>query len=133
MSTPCLLPSTAHGVNIAFMKHMMSRLLGRLRELGLSEAEFARAIGESGQAVHNWKKRESIPNDKLAKVAKAVDVTVDWLLTGVSQPSGAMEESAVYNDLPVDLVHAWQGMDKPTRVHLLAIAVALSAKGPRGR
>lgn len=117
------------------MKNMMSRLLGRLRELGISEAEFARSIGESGQVVHNWKMRESIPGDKLAKVAKAIGKTTDWLLkeTETSSEHDIMEESAVYENFPIELAHAWQNMDKTTRSHLLAIAVALSAKRPRSR
>lgn len=116
------------------MKQMTTKLLERLRDIGLSQAEFARSIGESGQVVQNWKKRESIPNDKIAKVAKAIGVTTDWLLNQddeLPEQYMAKEASSVYGNFPLELARAWQVLDTSTREHLLAIAVALSKKDYR--
>jgi transcriptional regulator with XRE-family HTH domain len=55
------------------------------RRLGLSQAEFARLIKESQQVVNNWRRRGAIPGRKLPKVAGALGVTVEELVT-VNRP-----------------------------------------------
>jgi len=62
------------------MQNLMTRLLSRLKEIGISEAAFARLIGESGQTFHNWKSRGNIPSWKIAKVVKAARMSADALL-----------------------------------------------------
>lgn len=104
MSTACLLiPAPEQGINNVFMANIMTRLLGRLRELDVSEAEFAREINESIQTFHNWKKRGSIPASKIVKVAKAAKVSADWLLSGDTninkQGVGADMERVRWNEL----------------------------------
>jgi transcriptional regulator with XRE-family HTH domain len=114
-------------VNTVFMKPVINRMLRRIDDLGMSQAEFARAIGESPQNVGNWKTRGAIPANKLTIVAKVLGITVDQLLTDRGAlEHGVMEESTGYNTIPRDLADAWQRIDKTMRDHLLEIIKSLA-------
>lgn len=111
------------------MEKITDRLFRRLREIDKSPADFAREIGENDQVVHNWKKRGAIPAKKLPKVARALNETVDWLLSEEKPLNfGAMEDSKHYTSLPIELLEIWQNMDTSMRTHLLAIARTLVRK-----
>ncbi len=59
-------------------------MLELARGRDLTQVELAKRIGESQQVVNNWKRRGAIPGRKLAKVARALGVTVEEILTGAS-------------------------------------------------
>ena len=69
------------------MGNQITRLDDRLSELNLSFADLARMVAETPQAVNNWRKRGRIPGAKLSKVAAALFVTTDWLLSGETEKS----------------------------------------------
>ncbi len=52
---------------------------------GLSQDELAKRIGVAQQNIARWEKGERIPGAKnLIKISKALDVSIDWILTGES-------------------------------------------------
>ena len=69
------------------MSDIIKRLAQQVSNLPGGWAELARRINEKPQTVNNWKARGQIPAAKLAKVASALEVTADWLLSGSQQPS----------------------------------------------
>lgn len=58
-------------------------------------AELGRRTGESPQALNNWRSRGRIPGPKITKIAEAVGVTTDWLLSGARPRLSAFNRSAV--------------------------------------
>jgi len=59
----------------------IDRIAGLLRARHLSWAEFARQIGTTDQRLYNWRKR-GLPSEEVLKVAEALGVSTDWILTG---------------------------------------------------
>ena len=78
-------PLSANGPKIMDKVRRMDevrRMLQLARGRDLTQAELAKRIGESQQVVNNWKRRGAIPGRKLAKVARALGVSVEEILTG---------------------------------------------------
>lgn len=59
-----------------------------LKQKGIKNAEFARSLGVKPQSVNNWLNRSGIPNAKLSEVANVIDVSIDYLLTGINKNTG---------------------------------------------
>jgi phage repressor protein C with HTH and peptisase S24 domain len=53
-----------------------------LKTKGIKKVEFARLINVSPQSLNNWFNRTGIPNSQLSNIAKAINVPIDYLLTG---------------------------------------------------
>lgn len=69
-------------VNFAFMtRKPIDRLLGRLSEMGKSEADFCREFGITAQRLNNWKKR-GIAKHQLIPVATYIGRSAEWLEKG---------------------------------------------------
>ena len=121
------------------MPDVISRLLEQLDRERLSEAEFARRIGESIQTVHNWKKRHNIPSPKLPRAAQTINTTTDWLLTGrdpcpatlqVAEPNG--EKYVIDRQaLPAEFIQAFARLDNDMRERIIFITIALATKPKR--
>jgi transcriptional regulator with XRE-family HTH domain len=63
------------------------RLKQRRQQKGFNQADFARAMSVSQQQIARWEGGQNDPTgDALARMAKALDCTVDWLLGLVAQP-----------------------------------------------
>ncbi len=97
------------------------RLLELARGRDLTQVELAKRIGESQQVVNNWKRRGAIPGRKLAKVAHALGVTVEEILTG--QRLGT-DEPADFDPDTLRLARAFQLLSPRDRAHVQAVADA---------
>ena len=54
-----------------------------LDEKGIKNADVARATGISNMTLSDWKRGKSVPKaDKMKKIAKYLNVSVDYLMTG---------------------------------------------------
>jgi len=99
---------------------MWERIDKRLRELGLSDADLARALGVMSQHVHNWRKR-GIPARRLLEIAQALRMPRDWLLTDeiapIEKAAGAELEQQTH-----DLVRSFVQLSRRDRQNLLDIA-----------
>lgn len=59
------------------------KISSRRKELGLSQADLARAIGVSRGSVNKWEKGDiSIKGDNLSALARILKCDVNWLLNG---------------------------------------------------
>lgn len=93
----------------------------------MSQADFARAVGETPQTVQNWKTRGAIPGNKLPTVARVLNTSVDWLLTGTEKVALAIkEEQTPYGAVPTQLIEAWQHLDDATRTCVLNLVQQLA-------
>lgn len=61
------------------------RLYSVLAERRIAAGDFAATIGESPQALGNWRSRGGIPAKKTAKVADALGLRRGWLETGAGE------------------------------------------------
>ena len=60
------------------------RIFERLQQLSISQKEFARKAGIQQSTISEWKKNKTNPSsDKILAICKALDVTPEWLLSGV--------------------------------------------------
>lgn len=71
-------------------------LLNRRKELGLTQADIAKAVGVSRVSVSLWEKGETTPKGiYIPLLAKILNCDVNWLLTGQGSPVPARSESNV--------------------------------------
>lgn len=84
---------------------MLGRRIGALRrERGLSQAELAARLGISASAMGMYEQGRREPSvDTLVALARELDVTTDYLLTG--KPDSRMDEEA-YSRMLQHLVNA---------------------------
>lgn len=76
-----------------------------LQEKGLKAADITRATGIKSPVFSEWKKGKSKPNtEKMIKIAKFLDVSVEYLMTGKEPNAGPLysEENA---DLLIEITH----------------------------
>lgn len=66
-----------------------------LEATGKTSAEIAKAIDASPQSVNNWQKR-GISKKGAQEIAKAFNLSLDWILTGQGS-SHALSDSSAYN------------------------------------
>jgi len=66
------------------MKHLnaVDRMLDCMNEKHIRDVDLYTAIGVSKQRFGGWKTRGSIPKDMLEPVAKTLNVSLEWLMTG---------------------------------------------------
>lgn len=63
-----------------------ARLAGRMEQLGVSQAELARRVGLSQQAIGKLVHGKSRETPKLHQIARALGTTPDYLLGNVADP-----------------------------------------------
>jgi transcriptional regulator with XRE-family HTH domain len=103
------------------------RMLELARSRGLTQAELAKRIGESQQVVNNWKRRGAIPGRKLAKLARALGVSVEEILTG-QRPRA--DEPIDFDPDTLRLARALQLLSPRDRAHVQAVADAFGESVP---
>ena len=60
------------------------RIFARISELGITQKEFAIRCGIPETTVSDWKKKKTNPTaEKILVICKVLDVTPEWLLSGV--------------------------------------------------
>lgn len=97
-------------------KNLGERILDLRGQKGMSQTALAERLEVSSTAVWNWEQNGVTPRPAmLKKIAKALDVSESYLLTGVDAPrhgrtaaqiiKAAAEEIAALNGVPVNRVH----------------------------
>ncbi|MDX1538852.1 helix-turn-helix transcriptional regulator [Arsukibacterium sp.] len=94
---------------LAYMK-MSERILSRRKWLKLTQESVAKVVGVNRVSVSNWEtdsKSGGMPSGKhLIKLAQALNVTPEWLLTGdedAKQKGGVSDHAATYTIGSFDL------------------------------
>ena len=60
------------------------RIFERLKQLSMTQREFADKAGIQQSTISEWKKNKTNPSsDKILAICKALDVSPEWLLSGV--------------------------------------------------
>ncbi len=108
------------------------RIIERLKQLSMTQKEFAKKAGIQESTISEWKKNKTNPSsDKILAICKALDVTPEWLLSGVDPAASRVKNQKYYVvDLDTDtgkLVVEFNKLEKPQRDRILGYAEAFSA------
>lgn len=100
-----------------------TRLRQARKKIGLSGPQLARALGVSAQTVSEWERGKYFPEaDRLAAIARAVSVRVDWLLGGTngveSIPSSSSGGGRLVSKIPFDDLPTFDPLDRSGRMSL---------------
>ena len=108
------------------------RIIERLQQLSMSQKEFAKQVGIKESTISEWKKNKTNPSsDKILAICKALDVTPEWLLSGVD-PAASRSKNQTYYVIDVDtdtgrLVAEYNKLEKSQRDRILGYVEAFSS------
>lgn len=101
------------------------RIQQRLDDLGLKQADIARATGKSTAAVTKWLRGENVPKiESLQEIAKLLKISQEWLLTG-QHPETSNAEMTKHQ------VRSWVSEEQPPE-GMVAIKYLRSVVGALG-
>lgn len=105
------------------------RIFERLRQLSITQKEFAEKAGIQQSTISEWKKNGTNPSsDKILAICKVLDVSPEWLLSGVDPAANCGKNHEYYVvDVNTDtgvLVSAFNKLDKSKRDRILGYVEA---------
>ena len=100
--------------------------------LGMTQKEFAQKTGIQESTISEWKKNRTNPSsDKILAICKALDVSPEWLLSGVDPAASRGKNQKYYViDISTDtgtLVSEFNRLDKSQRDRILGYVEAFAA------
>ena len=115
------------------------RIFERLRLLSMSQKEFSEATGIQQSTISEWKKNKTNPSsDKILTICKVLDVSPEWLLSGVD-PAASRTKNHKYYVVNVEtdtglLISGFNQLEKADRDRILGYAQAfLTMKEASGK
>ncbi len=107
--------------------NIQDRIRQRRKQLGLSMSDVANACGVAWQSVQRWETTAAPKRNNLLVVAKALKVSIEWLVTGQGplSPDATLDFSKLSGS-EAQLVMYFRAMNEPHKCQLLQMANALS-------
>ncbi len=111
------------------LKTIGQRIEAIRREKGLTQAEFARALGVSQSAVSKYLNNRLPPADVLLRMAQLGRTTMEWILTGEKAYwyAGKVEEETVAYDADLSLARSISRLPQDARQALVTLIHRLGA------
>ena len=108
------------------------RIFERLKQISMTQREFAERAGVRQSTISEWKKNRTNPSsDKILAICRALDVSPEWLLSGVDPAASRGKNQEYYVvDLDTDtgtLVSEFNKLDQSQRDRLMGYLAALSS------
>ena len=108
------------------------RIFERIKQLSMTQKEFAKKAGIRQSTISEWKKNKTNPSsDKILAICKALDVSPEWLLSGVDPAENRGKNQVYYTvDLSTDcgvLVTEFNKLEKQERDRILGYVAAFAA------
>ncbi len=106
------------------------RIFDKITELDLTQKEFARRTGIPETTVSDWKKKRTNPAaEKILIICKVLNVTPEWLLSGV-EARGTRSNPATIIAIDTatevgELVAVYNSCDTVTQARILGYAQAM--------
>lgn len=105
------------------------RIFERLQQLSMPQKEFARKAGIQQSTISEWKKNKTNPSsDKILAICNALDVTPEWLLSGVDPAASRGKNQDFYTvDIHSEmgqLITEFNALDKGQRDRILGYVEA---------
>ena len=108
------------------------RIFEKIRQLDMTQKEFAEETGIKQSTISEWKKNGTNPtSDKIMVICKVLNVTPEWLLSGVDKAGrrGSVQDYIVIDkDSDIGMVlELYKSMDSDTRNRIFGYMEALSS------
>ena len=109
------------------------RIFMLLEEKGMTQKEFSDRTGIATTTISDWRKKNTNPgSDKILSICAALDVTPEYLLSGVTEDS-LRGQQVDYMIVPQGteerfVLESFSSMDFSKRKHLLAYIKLLAEK-----
>ena len=109
------------------------RIFERLKQISMSQKEFSELAGIRQSTISEWKKNKTNPSsDKILAICKALDVSPEWLLSGVDPAASRGKNQEYYVvDVKTDtglIVERFNRLDRSRRDRLMGYIEALTAE-----
>ena len=109
------------------------RIFDKLDKMNMTQKEFSERTGIPQTTISDWRKKHTNPAaEKIMVICKVLNVTPEWLLSGVQQEqtrSKPMEWYAIDADTDSGrIITAFNSMDTNLQQRLLGYAEALADK-----
>ena len=105
------------------------RVFERLKQISMTQKEFAEKSGIKESTISEWKKNKTNPSsDKILSICRTLDVTPEWLLSGVD-PAASRGKTQEYYVIDVNtdsgkLIAEFNKLDKSARDRILGYVEA---------
>ena len=109
------------------------RIFAKLEELNMTQKEFSELTGIPQTTISDWRKKRTNPTaEKILIICKVLNVTPEWLLSGI-EPQGSRGNPQKWYVISAEtesgeLITAYNSMDSGLQARLLGYAQALSAR-----
>lgn len=106
------------------------RIFDRLERLNMTQKAFSEQTGIPQSTISDWRKKKTNPTaEKIMIICKVLEVTPDWLLSGI-EPQGTRSNPLSWYAIDADtqsgqLITIFNSMDKEQQARLLGYAEAL--------
>ncbi len=112
------------------------RIFEKLRQLDMTQKEFAEETGIGQSTISEWKKNGTNPtSDKIMTICKALNVTPEWLLSGVDKSGrrgGVQDYIVIDKDSDLgSIMELYKSMDSEMRNRIMGYMEALSSMKKR--
>ncbi|WP_106475800.1 LexA family transcriptional regulator [Phytohalomonas tamaricis] len=79
-------------------------IMGRMKQLmGVSsDYQLAKRFGKSTSAIHNWKKRGTVPIDECIELSVEYNASLDWLILGKGAPPSGTAPAPIISEMDQD-------------------------------
>lgn len=106
------------------------RIFEKLAQMGMSQKQFSEETGILQSTVSEWKKKKTNPtSEKIMVICKVLEVTPEWLLSGIESNSSRKNRADWYvvgKDTELgELINAYNTMGKNNRNRLIGYAQAI--------
>ena len=114
-----------------FFMLIRDRIFTKLEELNMTQKEFSHRTGIAESTISDWRKKRTNPTaEKIMIICKVLDVTPEWLLSGIqAQGDRGNPQKWIAVDVETEsgqLLAAFNSMDGTSQARLLGYAEALS-------
>ena len=112
------------------------RVFNKLEELNMTQKEFSELTGIAQSTISDWRKKRTNPTaEKIMIICKVLDVTPEWLLSGVETAGSRGNPRDWYaieaNTESGQLITMFNSLDKSGQERLLGYAEALKVTGKK--
>ncbi len=114
------------------------RIFGRLRQIKMSQKTFSGKTGISQSTISEWKSKRTNPtSEKIMIICKVLDVTPEWLLSGIENTGDKGNNSLWYvidKDTEMGMIiKSYHDMDEHQRERLCGYIEAIMAMTDKNR
>lgn len=108
------------------------RIFEKLKQINMSQKEFSEQTGISPSTISEWKSKRTNPtSEKIMVICKVLEVTPEWLLSGIEntgERGNNLEWYVIDKDTDMGfIIKQYHNMDEQQRNRLLGYIEAMSS------